>query len=352
MPEPPVIRRDHVVRSWRNSLVLAAAIWCVAGAFDTCVLIRFIRAPADRQEPGSKEARYGQVSFGVHLDAPGELRLKLSNLEIPISPTEWRPAPKAPRPPEGPEELPPLIHTVAPGETLIGIARGYLGPGADWRAIAKENSLEEPYVLKVGRELRITAVRVAKTSARAELVRDCETPAEQRLRAALAAEKPSPPQGAFEPPQERLILVHPILEAFPWRKAALWGALVAAGLVIAAVSALPSAGPLAHIAGALMLGAASAVGAFALWAGASTFMASHIARSRTLEIAWVIASGAICGGVAAFAAWLVPIPKPELRERICKRFGMAAAIAVTSALGLASIAGWMRSAMDSLALPD
>lgn len=51
----------------------------------------------------------------------------------------------------------PITHTVASGDTLIGLAKRYLESGDRWKEIAKENGIQDPRALKVGQKLKIPA---------------------------------------------------------------------------------------------------------------------------------------------------------------------------------------------------
>jgi len=346
-------------RRLRRGALLAGGLWAAAALCDGALLAVFLRSPSDAHlEETAAKPDAGPACLGdlAGLEAPGEPRLKPPPGTAPAQAVpEWRLGSDAPKAaPVRREELPALIHVVSAGDTLIGVARGYLGPGADWRAIAAENSLESPYLLQVGRELRIPAIRVARTAVRAELRRPVESTAELRLRAALEPDVNSPPEGAFAPPEPGLRLAHPLREAFPWGLNALAAAAFAAVLLAAglwALSGLEARADLRGASAALFVGALASAGALAVWWAPSVLMAAWLSRSKALQLAWAAATGALCGAAAGLGAWLGPLASAKASESLGRRFGAAAAGGVSAAAALASLAGWADAAFESLRLP-
>lgn len=68
--------------------------------------------------------------------------------------TPW-PSHAQPTAPESPDESTQWLHTIAPGDTLIGLRDTWLVPGTDWRLLQRLNRVAEPRRLQPGRTLRL-----------------------------------------------------------------------------------------------------------------------------------------------------------------------------------------------------
>ena len=270
-------------------------------------------------------------------------------------------------PPGG--RLDPVVHTVARGETLISILRGYTGTSSAWREVATANGIEPPHVLKIGLEVRIPMAKIARTEARAVLEPPREPRREEPAVGVLETDMNPPPPGALLPPEKGLRVVHPVWEAFPWRMLMVSAAgFVAAVIAAAAVAITGTAGPVDPSAAARALGwaAVAAGGAFALVGGAAALAAEAIAGSVLLQWALAIGTGGCAGAAAYFGGMTAPqrerrsrlgprTPGPLGRGRgaplIARRFGVAVGALVMIELLCASAAGWLAPALLALRLP-
>ncbi len=307
----------------------------------------------------ANEAKLEGARAGASEDrAPGALP---GNGKTPGQP----PVPAAP--PAG--RLYPVVHTVAGGETLISIVRGYTGASSAWREVAAANGIEPPHVLTIGLEVRIPMAKIARTEARALL----EPPREPRHEgpAARALEtdmNPSPP-ATLLPPEKGLRVVNPLWEALPWRILVVAAAGFVAAVIAAAVVALSGTGrPVdpSAAARAVVWATIAAGGAFALVGGAAALAAEVIAGSQLLQWTLAIGTGGCAGAAAYFGG--VTAPQRERRSRlgpsapgrsgrargaplVARRFGVAAGAFVTVELLCASAAGWLAPALLALRLP-
>lgn len=318
------------------------------------------------QDADTEPARLGSLvegaaapayDFILALKAPEELRLKAPETAPAGTPSRWLEA----HPPGAAAHVPepvPVVHRVRPGETLIRIARGYLGPGADWDALAEANSIEPPYTLQVDREIRITGAGALETRAKVALAPPVEHEAELAARAAFAAEVNPPPARAFRPPEKGLRLRHPVWEAFPWTAPLTAAAVFLAAVTAAGAYALETAPKRMRPrrAAALMAwGAAPAGGMFFLAGGLSVLTAGRMAGALGAELLLGVTAAALTGLVAyfgtCFAARTAPGGGETRAPELAMRFAAGLAALVAGAFVLSALAGWTTPALRSLALP-
>ena len=294
----------------------------------------------------------------LRAEPPGELRLKAHGTEPPGPPGRWREVrgEKAKRR-EGPAPG-PLLHRVRPGETLIKIARGYLGPDADWDAVAEANSIEPPYTLQVGREIEIAGAAALETRAKTALLPPVEKEAELAARAAFGAEVNSPPRRAFEPLEGGLRLRHPVWEAFPWATPLVAAAVFAVAAFAAGAYTLATAPRrMRRRRGAILAawGAASAGGMLFVAGGLGVLAAGWMMVSTAAELVFGVTTAALAGLAAFFGTHFAARTSPRGEDapapEFALRFAVALAALLAGAFVLSMIAGWTTPALRSLALP-
>jgi nucleoid-associated protein YgaU len=75
---------------------------------------------------------------------------------VPPAPPAWQPPPEVyTPPPAAPASAGTGAYKVQKGDTLYSIARKELGNASRWKELASLNSLQKPYVIKVGQELKL-----------------------------------------------------------------------------------------------------------------------------------------------------------------------------------------------------
>jgi hypothetical protein len=354
--DAPMRARTH------GALWLAVGLWSAGLVLDSAVLAYALSAGGEAKAAGASTPKLPFPDEPLFPERPtAEAGIagpeRGPSGDVPPRPELERPGRTEDGPTAATDDLPPLVHTVSEGDTLIGIVRGYLGPGADWTEVASRNGLEPPYLLRVGRRIELASARVATT--RASLA-----PAPRREAPSLDVNPP--PEGAFLPPERGLDLDHPVLEAFPW------GVPAAAGLAFAAVllaagaytaRGLPGAPGLARVAGPLGWGAACASGFAMIAGGAVTLGARALAESFALRLLAAAAGGAGAGASAYLGVRMSgrardddgpggrPPLSEEARRRLAFRFGAATAAGIALLTGAFEATGWAARAFASLALP-
>jgi hypothetical protein len=344
------------------TLWLASGLWGVALFLNAGVVAAHLAAsaPTGHEEMGAGAETGSTVPAGptVRAEPPGELRLKAYGTEPPGPPPPWRDAcGEQAKEREWPAPG-PVFHRVRSGETLIKIARGYLGPDADWNAVAEANRIEPPYTLQVGREIEIAGAAALETRAKTALLPPVEREAELAARAAFAADVNSPPRRAFEPLEGGLRLSHPVWEAFPWSTPLVVAAVFATAAFAAgayAVATTPRRVGCRRGAIPAAWGAASAGGMLFVTGGLGVLVAGRMTASAAAELVFGVATAGLAGLAAFFGTHFAARTSPRGKDapvpEFALRFAVALAALLAGAFVLSMIAGWTTPALRSLELP-
>jgi lipoprotein NlpD len=129
-------------------------------------------------------------SSRIRAPAPVEDRSQGARTQAPaVAAQSVRPAPAATPQETAPAAPKPGYYTVRPGDTLIRIA---LETGQNWRDLVRWNNLENPNVIEVGQNLRVTPPPAGTAVAEVSVVRPVTPASGAAVPAVASASEPRP----------------------------------------------------------------------------------------------------------------------------------------------------------------